>query len=91
MFDKVADDFLPTIVFDRFVTNQMLKQICSALFSDNDIIIFDENSGNITFPSGEVGILSVDLNNTNLDDVNFYEDDPHPINHVGLLVWHNKT
>ena len=28
-----------------------------------------------------MGILSVDLNNINLDDANFYEDDPKTIVH----------
>ena len=47
-----------------------------ALFTDEDIIFFDEDSGNVTFSSDEVGILSVDLNNISLDDACFYEDDP---------------
>ena len=35
-----------------------------------------------------MGILSVDLNNINLDHVNFDEDDPETIVHVRLMVWH---
>ena len=34
-----------------------------------------------------MGILSVDLNNINLDDVNFDEDDPETITHVRLMAW----
>ena len=37
-----------------------------------------------------MGILSVNLNNINLDDGNFYEDDPKSIIHVRLLPWYNK-
>ena len=37
-----------------------------------------------------MGILSVDLNNINLDDANFHEDDPKTIIHVRILAWHNK-
>ena len=35
-------------------------------------------------------ILSVDLNNINLDDVNFDEDDRETIINVRLLAWCNK-
>ena len=31
---------------------------------------FDEDSGNVTFSSDELGVLSIDLNNNNLDDIN---------------------
>ena len=32
-------------------------------------------------------ILSVDLNNINLDDADFDEDDPENIIHVRLIAW----
>ena len=34
-------------------------------------------------------ILSVDLSNINIDDVNFDEDDPGTIIHARLMAWHN--
>ena len=37
-----------------------------------------------------MGIHSVDLNNINLDNANFYKDDPRTIIHVRILVCHNK-
>ena len=37
-----------------------------------------------------MGLLSVDLNNINLDDVNFDEDDPETIIAVRLMDWHNR-
>ena len=37
-----------------------------------------------------MGILSIDLNNINLDDTNYDEDDPETIIHVRLLAWHSK-
>ena len=37
-----------------------------------------------------MGVLSVDFNNINLDDVNFVEDDPEIIIHVGRMAWCNK-
>ena len=38
------------------------------------------------FFSGEMGILSVDLDKINLGNVNFDEDDPETIIHVRLLA-----
>ena len=38
----------------------------------------------------ETGILCINLNNSNLGDANFYENDPKTIIHVRLLAWHNK-
>ena len=35
-------------------------------------------------------LISVDLNNINLDDANFYEDDPEIIIHVRLMAWCKK-
>ena len=35
-------------------------------------------------------ILSIDLNNINLDDVNFDRDDLETIIHVRLMAWHNR-
>ena len=37
-----------------------------------------------------MGILSVDLNNFNLGDVNFNEDDPETLIHVRLMAWRNR-
>ena len=34
-----------------------------------------------------MGILHVDLDNINLNDNNFYEDDPEIIIYVKLLAW----
>ena len=49
----------------------------------------NEDSGNFIFSSDEMGFLCVDLNNINLDNVNFYEDCPETIIHVRLLAWCN--
>ena len=37
-----------------------------------------------------MGIVSVDLNNINIDHVNFDEDNPETIIHVRLMAWYNK-
>ena len=41
--------------------------------------IFNKSSGNITFLGYEIGIVNVDLDIINPDDVNFDEDDPETI------------
>ena len=37
-----------------------------------------------------MGILSVHLNNTNLNDVTFDEDNPETIIYIRLMAWHNR-
>ena len=37
-----------------------------------------------------MGILNIDLNNINLEDTNYDEDDPDTIIHIRLLAWHIK-
>ena len=91
MCDKAFDSFLPTLklALDWFVTSKMIKKF-DVIFSNDDIIFISEDSGNVTFSSNEMGILSTDLNDINLDDVNFDEDDPEAIIHVRLMAWRNR-
>ena len=37
-----------------------------------------------------MGILNVDLNNINLDDINSNEGDPKTVIHVRIMDWHNR-
>ena len=41
----------------------MIKELYNALFTDDDILLFNKDSCNITFSSDVMGILSIDLNN----------------------------
>ena len=84
---NIIDNFLPTLksVPDWFVTIKMI----TALFIEGDMLFLDEDSGNVTFRSDEMGILR-DLNNMNLNNASFYEDDPKTIIHVKVLACHNK-
>ena len=88
MCDKVVYDFLPALKFipDWFVTNKMIKKLHTALYAVDDILFCDEDSGNVMFCCNEMDILSVDLNNINLDDTNYDEDDPETIIHVRFLA-----
>ena len=60
------------------------------MFTNDNIVFFDEDSGNVTFSSYKIVLLNVDLNNINLDNVNSDEDDPETIIHVKLMAWCNK-
>ena len=70
-----VDEFLPALKFisNYFVTRKLNKKLHTDLFADDSILFFDEDSGNVIFSSDEMAILSIDLNNINLD-VNFYQD-----------------
>ena len=48
------------------------------MFTNDNIVFFDEDSGNVTFSSYKIVLLNVDLN-INLDNVNSDEDDPETI------------
>ena len=80
MYDEAVDDSLPTlkVIPDRFVTSKMIKKLYRALYADDGLSFFDEDSGNVTFCCNLMGILHVNLKNINLDNY-FDEDDPHTI------------
>ena len=82
MCDKAVNDFLPVLKFvpDWFVASKIIKKLHNAIFAD-DILIFDEDSRNVTFSSYQVGIHSVDLN-INI----FNKNDPGTIIHVRLMA-----
>ena len=51
VFDKAAYNFLPTLKFVSywFVKSKIIKKLYRALFTDDDILFFDEDSSNFTF------------------------------------------
>ena len=92
MCDKVVDDCLAPLKFvpDWFVICKMIKRLFIALYADENIFYFNEDSTNLKFCCNEIGILSVNLNNINLDDTNYEKDDPDTIILVRFLAWHVK-
>ena len=92
MCDKAVDDFLPALKFvlDWFVTSKMIKELEDALFINDGNIFINEHSNNVTCFGGEMSIFNVD--NINLDDGNFDEDNPDLIIliHIRLMAWHNR-
>ena len=59
------------------------------MYTDGNILYFNEDSGNATFCFNEMGIFSVKLNDINLHN-SFDEDDPDTIILIRLLDWHIK-
>ena len=50
----------------------------------------DKDSNHVTFLKNEIGIISVDLYNIDLDDINFNEWDPKTTIHAILMDWCNR-
>ena len=78
--DEAVDDSLAALKFipDWFVTSKMIKKPFTALYLDENILYFKEDSGNVVFSCNEMCILNIDLYNINLDN-DFDEDDPDTI------------
>ena len=68
----------------------MIKKLLTALYADDNILYFSEDSGNVIFSCNEMDNVSVDLNNINLDDTYYDQDDLETITHVRVLVSHSK-
>ena len=77
MCNEAVDDSLTALklIPDWFVTSKMIKKLYTALYANENILYFNQDSGDVTFCCNEMGILSVNLNNINLDN-NFDEDNP---------------
>ena len=52
----------------------------------DNVLYFNEDSGDVIFSCNEMGILSIDLNSINLDDTNYDGDDPESIIHIRRLA-----
>ena len=75
---------------DCFVTSKMIKKLLTASYTDEKILCFNDYSGNTVFSCNEMGILSIDLKNIDLDDTNYDKRDPKTIIQIRLLAWHIK-
>ena len=91
MCDEAVDDSLAALklILDWLVTSKMIKTLYIALGTDEDILYFNEDSGNAVFSCTEMGILNIDLNDINLDK-NFNKDYPDSIILIRLLAGHIK-
>ena len=91
MCDEAVDDSLAALklIPDWFVTSKTIKKIFTALYADENILYFNEDSGDGVFHYNEMGIVNIDLNDINLDG-NFDKDDPDTITLIRLLAWRIK-
>ena len=87
MYDEAVDDSLAALklIPDWFVTSKMIEKLYTALYTDENILYFNEDSGNIVFSCNKMGFLNIDLNNINLDN-NYDEDDRDTIILIRLLA-----
>ena len=88
--DEAVDDSLASLklIADWFVASRMITKF-TALWADENILYFNEDSGNVVFSCNENDVLNIDLNNINLYN-NFDEDKPNTIILIKLLVLHIK-
>ena len=51
MCDEAVDDFLATLklIPDWFVASKIVKKVFTALYADENILYFNEDSGNVVF------------------------------------------
>ena len=63
----------------------MIKEPFTALYADESVLYFNENSGNTVFSCNEMSILNIDLNNIYLDNT-FDEDDLDTVILIRLLL-----
>ena len=91
MCDEAVDDSLVALklVPDWFITSKIIKKLYAALYTNENILYFNEDSGSVIFSCNKMCILNIDLTNINLDN-NFNKDDPDTITLVRLLAWHIK-
>ena len=69
MCDKAVDHSLAALklIFDWIVTSKMIKVLLNALYVDEKILYFIDDSGNVIFSDDEIGIHNVDVNDINLN------------------------
>ena len=65
MSNEPAGDSLASmkLIPDWFVASKMIKRLFTALYADENILYYDEDSGNVAFICNEMGILNIDINN----------------------------
>ena len=81
MCDKAVDDCLAPLklVLDWFLTSKMITILFTALYADESILQFNEDSNNVVFSCNELGILNINLDSINLNNTNYDEDDSDTI------------
>ena len=65
----------------------MIKELFTALYADENMLYFNEDSGNVVFSCNVMGIVNIDLKNINYGK-SFDEDDRDTVIHIRLSAWH---
>ena len=98
----MCDDCTATLTFalDGLITSKMIEILFTAWYADENILYFNENSGNLfvmeficnlfVFICDGMGIVDIDFNNVNLNNTNYDEGDPDTNIFVRLFTWHIK-
>ena len=60
------------------------------MYADENVLYFHEDSDNVTFTCNGTSILCVNLNNIDLYDTNYEEDNPDAIILIKRFAWHIK-
>ena len=60
------------LISDEFVTSKMIKKPFTISFGDENLLYFNEDSGDTVFNYNEMGITNIDVDNIKCDD-NFDE------------------
>ena len=91
MCDKAVGDSLAALklIPNWFVTSKMIEKLYTALYADENILYFNEDSGDAVFSCNEMSHLNIDLNNINLNK-NFDPDKADTIILIRLLTCHIK-
>ena len=90
MCDEAVNDSSTALkpIPNWFVISHLINKLFTALYTDQNILYFNEDSGDAVFNYSEMVIVNVDLSNINHH--NFDEDYPDTIILVRLLAWHIK-
>ena len=89
MCDEAVDDPLAALrlIHYWFGTSRMIKKLYFALCTDENVLYFNEDSGNFIFSCNEMGILNKHLSNFNVDN-DSDEDDPDTFILIRILELH---
>ena len=62
---EAVDDFLAALnlIPDRFVTSTSIEKLYTALYADQNILCFNEDSGDAVFFYNEMGFFCIDFDN----------------------------
>ena len=61
--------------------------LVTALYADENIVYFNEDSSDAIFFCNQIGILSIDINNINFGGTNYEKDDTETNIHIRFWPW----